>query len=105
MCHFIKLVLPAEADLEAVQRIAERYGRRLGANAEQRLNQALTADERGFFTNGNCDCGTMLAFKRLKQPADADEKETSRVRHAGWSETKLRRWREQKAAAATRKAA
>src|SRR3954469_4552503 len=98
MCHFIKLVLPTDADVEAVQRIAERYGRRLGANAEPRLSQVLTADERGFFTNGNCDCGTMLALKQLERPAQADEKETARLRHAGWSETKLRRWREQRAA-------
>jgi hypothetical protein len=88
MCHFINLVLPAQADVEVLQPIAKRYGRLLRPNAERRISRELTSDERAFFTNGNCDCGTMLAIKRGKNTAD-DGREVARRRGAGWSEARL----------------
>jgi hypothetical protein len=104
MCHFIKLVLPAQTDIETLQPIAERYSRRLGPDADDRIRRRLADNERAFFTNGNCDCGTMLARRRIKTLAAHEEREEARQRIAGWSETKQRRWKDQRAEVAARKA-
>jgi hypothetical protein len=96
--------LPAQADVEALRPIAKRHGRQLGPNAEPRIIRELLADERAFFTNGNCDCGTMLVLRRISKRAAHDEREEARHRAAGWSEAKLQRWRDQRAEVAARKA-
>lgn len=103
MCHFINLVLPAEADVEAVRQLAKRHGRLLERNPEPLIARALRLDERAYLTSRSCDCGTSLG-RQIRHDEHADDREVARLRGEGWSETKLRRWREQRLEGVARKA-
>jgi hypothetical protein len=46
----------------------------------------------------------MLVRRLAHGRAHSDEREVARLRDAGWSEAKLRRWRDQRAEVASRKA-
>jgi hypothetical protein len=57
-------------------------------------------------TRKMCDCGTSLASARQATPsAEPSEHDLAKLRMKGWSESRIRRWLEEKATAARRQAA
>lgn len=104
MCHFIKLILPAPADVPALRKIAMRHGRDLHPISEPRVDRELPPGDRAYLTLGRCDCGTGLANRKPKRREHDEDREVARHRRAGWSEAKIRRWREQRGEVAARKA-
>lgn len=104
MCDFINLVLPAQADIDALRLIVERHGRVLEPNSEPRVLRELGPDERAYLTTRICDCGTRLAARRGKSREHDEDRAAARLRRDGWSEAKLRRWREQRSEATVRRA-
>ncbi|MCM2334393.1 MAG: hypothetical protein NDI82_10650 [Anaeromyxobacteraceae bacterium] len=104
MCHFINIVLPARVDIEPLREIAKRHGRVLSPNTERLVCDVLGPDERAYLTSSMCDCGTQLAIRRSARREHDEDREVVRLRKAGWSETKIQRWREQRGTAAEQKA-
>ena len=103
MCDFINLVLPAQADIDALRLIVERHGRVLEPNPEARVARELGADERAYLTTRICDCGTRLAARRVRSREHDEDRAAARLRRDGWSEAKIRRWREQRSEAVVRR--
>jgi hypothetical protein len=104
MCHFIKLVLPAKADVSALRDIVKRHGRALEPVSAPRVDRELPTGDQAFLTTaGRCDCGTRLPNRRSKR-REHDEDREARLRREGWSEAKIQRWREQRGEDAARKA-
>ena len=103
MCDFINLVLPATADIDALRLIVERHGRVLEPNPEPCVVRELGADERAYLTTRLCDCGTKLAARPVKGREHDDDRAAARLRRDGWSEAKIRRWREQRSEATVRR--
>jgi hypothetical protein len=104
MCHFIKLVLPAQADVGALREVMQRHGRLLEPCCDPHLDGDLAPDERAFLTRGNCDCGTALVRPRGPRREHDEGREPAKLRRSGWSEAKIQRWRQQRAGVVTRKA-
>jgi hypothetical protein len=104
MCHFIKLVLPAQADVEALRDIMKRHGRVLEPISEALVDRELPPGDRAYLTTSQCDCGTGLANRRSKRREHDEDRDLARRRRSGWSEAKILRWREQRGAAVARKA-
>jgi hypothetical protein len=105
MCHFIKLVLPAQPDVSALRDIVKRHGRALEPISEARVDRELPTGDQAFLTTtGHCDCGTRLANRRLKRREHDQDREVARLRREGWSEAKIQRWREQRGEAVARRA-
>jgi hypothetical protein len=104
MCHFITAVLPESANLSALAGIAARHGRVLMPQRNPGVEDHLKPGERHFLTTeGFCDCGTTLGSQRrmestLERSQHQAENAESKLRHKGWSEAKIARWKEQKAA-------
>ncbi len=103
MCHYIKLVLPAQAGVEALREVVKRHGRLLEPSSEPHVEQVLRPDERAYLTGGNCDCGTGLVTRPAERGEHEDDREVAKLRRSGWSEAKIGRWREQRGADVTRK--
>ncbi len=104
MCHFIKLVLPSQADVPALRKIVKRHGRVLEPISEARVDRELAPGDQAFLTTGRCDCGTGLANRKSKRREHDEDREVARLRREGWSEAKIQRWREQRGEAVARKA-
>jgi hypothetical protein len=104
MCHFIKLVLPAQADIPALREIASRHGRVLNPISEPRVDHELPPGDHAYLaTTGHCDCETGLVnWKSMRREHDED-REVVRLRRDGWSEAKIQRWRSQRGEAVARK--
>jgi hypothetical protein len=103
MCDFINLVLPAQADIDTLRLVVEGHGRVLEPNPEPRVARELSAEERAYLTTRICDCGTKLAARRVRSREHDEDREAARLRRDGWSEAKIRRWREQRSEAIVRK--
>lgn len=103
MCHFITAVLPGSANLSALAEIASRHGRALKPQRNLSVEEHLKPGEHYFLTTqSHCDCGTTLgalrrADSKLERRKSAAEKQESKLRRKGWSEAKIKRWKEQKA--------
>lgn len=104
MCHFIKLVLPAQADVPALRDIVKRHGRVLEPISEPRVDRELPPGDKAYLTTIRCDCGTGLANRKSKRREHDEDREVVRLRREGWSEAKIQRWCEQRGEAVTRKA-
>jgi len=104
MCHFIKLVLSAQADVPALRDIVERHGRVLEPISEPRVDRELPPGDDAYLTTRRCDCGTGLANRKAKRREHDEDREVARLRREGWSEAKIQRWREQRGEAVARKA-
>lgn len=103
MCHFITAVLPGCANQSALAEIAARHGRALEPQRNPSVEEQLNPGEHYFLTTqGHCDCGTTLGalarsestHERRRSAAENDE---SKLRRKGWSDAKIKRWKEQKA--------
>lgn len=94
MCHFVTAVLPAASAIDAIDTIAQRYGRRFSPLPNPGIETQLEAGERYFLlTSGHCDCGTplgALASERRTRGPDF-ETQAQRLRTKGWSEAKIAR--------------
>lgn len=103
MCYYITAVLSPNADVAAVEQIAQGYGRRWEELAENGLKPALRSGERYYFTSRGCDCGTGVG--RLAPDPDYQEpdyrRQVARFRKKGWSDAKIRRWLDEKLAQRT----
>jgi hypothetical protein len=109
VCTFNTLLLPASTDLDAVNEVASAT---LHQTFEPQGNAAIEAavgdviaggppaggGARSYVKRGNCDCGSGLA--RVARPTDTDptDRELRKLRSDGWSEAKIRRWLDQRAA-------
>lgn len=102
MCHFITAVLPGSANHAALAEIAARHGRALKPQRNPSVEEHLKSGEHYFLTTqGHCDCGTALgalgrAESKLERRKSAADNEESKLRRKGWSEAKIKRWKEQK---------
>ncbi len=103
MCHFIKLVLPAQADVQALRDIVKRHGRVLEPISEARVDRELPAGDRAYLTTSRCDCGTGLVNRAANRREHDERRDLARLRRSGWSEAKIQRWREQRGEAVNRK--
>lgn len=103
MCYYITAVLPGSANLPALTDIAVRHGRALKPQQNPGIEAHLKPGEHYFLTTpGHCDCGTFLGSlardeSKVERQKNAADNEESKLRRKGWSETKLKRWKEQKA--------
>ena len=103
MCKFITAVLPADADVVALDALMRRFDRRLLAMADSGIRSHLRKNERYFLTTlGHCDCDTALGIDAPDDGAVAVEsapgdpgarwtKAADRLRRKGWSESKIAR--------------
>jgi hypothetical protein len=103
MCYFITAVLPRSANLPVLTDIAVRHGRALKPQRNPSIEEHLKPGEHYFLTTqDHCDCGTCLGAlsrdeSKIERQKNAADNEESKLRRKGWSETKLKRWKEQKA--------
>ncbi|WP_286392273.1 hypothetical protein [Pseudanabaena mucicola] len=103
MCYFITAVLPRSANLPVLTDIAIRHGRALKPQRNPSIEEHLEPGEHYFLTTqGHCDCGTFLGSlardeSKLERQKNTADNEELKLRRKGWSETKLKRWKEQKA--------
>lgn len=104
MCYFIKLVLPARADVPALREIVERHGRVLEPISEPRVDRELPPGDQAYLTTARCDCGTRLVNGKSNAREHDEDRDLARLRREGWSEAKIQRWREQRGDAARRRA-
>jgi hypothetical protein len=99
MCHYITATLPHAVDLSLVTQIFEAHQFGFDLISNPHVAQQIDARERHILTTRkHCDCGTALGS--LSHPEHAKvqsyERELKRFRKQGWSETKIKRWLEQK---------
>jgi len=104
MCHFVTAYVPKDANIVATEALFDqnKFGFKLldNPNVQKQLScpviQVLT-------TRSSCDCGTRLAsatqFVRDESP---NKRDIEKLRDKGWSESRIRRWLDEKAAAAER---
>ncbi len=105
MCHFIKLVLPAQADVAALREIVKRHGRVLEPISETRVDRVLSPGDKAYLTTAAyCDCGTMLARRNSTRREHDEDRAEARLRREGWSEAKIQRWRKQRGESVARRA-
>ena len=101
MCHFISAVLPGSADLSALAGVMAHHGRALKPQSNPALEAQLQPGEQLLLTTaGHCDCGTALGAlernaARLERRRRSSERKEASLRRRGWSEARIRRWREQ----------
>ena len=100
MCSFNTLLLPASANLDAVNAIArETLHQTFTAQGNEAIEKAVGQGARSYVKAGlHCDCGSGLA--RISRPRDSGptDRELRKLRADGWSETKIQRWLDQRAA-------
>lgn len=91
MCRFITALVHADADLAALQAIAQRHGRRLLPTSNPSIERECGPGLRYCLTTPeHCDCDTPLGARlreRTKDPVEAAQ----RMRRKGWSEAKIER--------------
>ncbi len=108
MCHFITAVLPASADMAALDIVMRRHGRQLKPLSNPSVEAYVGRDERYYFTTrGYCDCGTALGAaadnKRSRRETIDSNAQAQRLRARGWSEAKIARALAQSSEQAQRK--
>lgn len=91
MCRFITAAVSAQADLAALQAIAQRYGRRLLPTSNPNIERQLGPGLRYCLTTpAHCDCDTPLGW-RLRERAKDPTEAVQRMRRKGWSDAKIER--------------
>jgi hypothetical protein len=106
MCTFITTVLPPDADAARVRDLALGLGLGWHDLPNRRLQEQVEQGSKWFLaTRKMCDCGTGLGAAGLRWRSSQDDPaaEVPRLRTRGWSETKIRRWLDQKGAVAARR--
>lgn len=83
MCDYIALVVPTDADKDALESLVTRHklGRGLSGSA------VLFVEPQDY-----CHCGTWLGYLHATTRPAPNEREIARKRKAGWSPTKIKRW-------------
>jgi hypothetical protein len=106
VCYFVTAVLPGHAQLSRLEAIAPRHHRQFRLLSNASVEAQLRFGERYYLTTlAGCDCGTPLgALDRDRSQVRVNhDARTATLRARGWSETRVARWIEQKAADAERK--
>lgn len=98
MCLFITVLLPRKAQISKIGELAKKH--HFGwYNLSNQITKQLDGDYFYFCTtSGMCDCGTLLGSKCRISSGKNLEIEVARLKHKGWSDTKIARWVEQKSA-------
>ena len=107
MCHYITVYVPRDADVAAVKSVLDenKFGFRFLENPHVQ-GQIGTPVLQILTSRKMCDCGTRLASAH--QPISGrtpSEPDVTRQRKKGWSESRIRRWLEERANAAQRQEA
>jgi hypothetical protein len=95
MCHFLSLILPADADEGAVRRLVAGSGRIFERIDNGHLARQLAEGEHQFITTPVCDCGTPIGSAlRHRDQADPARRgrHVEKLRSRGWSQAKIDRW-------------
>lgn len=95
MCLFVTAVLPKEADVKLLTRIAAPF-RRTFSPLQSPVGRYLDDSEAYFLTtSGYCDCGTSFgsALKSDLSDHNEEDRKTASLRRLGWSEAKIERSR------------
>jgi hypothetical protein len=95
MCVTIQLVVPASDEALVSAALSNRmsfWGERIGKAPNGDLLLAVTAN------GGRCQCTTSLGSVQPPAPLDggADARKMAAMRRQGWSESKIKRWLEEK---------
>lgn len=101
MCHYITAVLPKDAPIDGFKELFHEHSRGFEPISNDHVQiQLRRGDVYVSTTRGMCDCGTCLGSEADSQssPASRIEREVEKLRSKGWSEAKIRRWRDQKQA-------
>ena len=98
MCYYVVAALPDQADVESISEIFDKHGRKL-ASAELAIDGPSIPDDRGLFytCQGPCDCDTPIGSRvNGRAQRGPSDRELSKLRKKGWSQTKIDRWIESK---------
>ncbi|MBC8143159.1 MAG: hypothetical protein H7Y38_17165 [Armatimonadetes bacterium] len=104
MCIFISVVVPATTPETELRTVMNEFLMGCRPCDDPVLTDRLAVGERAFYTTkGHCSCGTLLASQRnpaVQQAKDAAQIATdeAKKRKAGWSETRIMRWRQEREA-------
>jgi hypothetical protein len=83
MCEYIALVVPTDADKDALESLIARH----------KLGRGLTGSTFLLVEPQNkCHCGTWLGYLRASTRPAPNEREIARKGKAGWSDAKIKRW-------------
>jgi hypothetical protein len=98
VCLFITVLLPKKAHISKIGELAKQH--HFGwYNLSNQITKQLEGEYSYFCTtSGMCDCGTLLGSKCRTSSGKNLEIEVARLKHKGWSDTKIARWVEQKSA-------
>lgn len=104
MCHFVTPYFPKNANVAAVQTLFDenKFGFKQIENThvQKQLGEAVIQI---LTTRGICDCGTKLASIQPFVPnGSPSDRELIKLREKGWSESRIRRWLDEKAMATKR---
>jgi hypothetical protein len=100
MCYFVTAVVGGSVDLTRLNAIAKKYHRFFTPIENDSVEPYLRKNEVYFSTlprRAMCDCETSLGWlprqlAGMPKPARGNAK-IAKLRHKGWSETKIFRWR------------
>lgn len=97
MCHFVTLILTDPQKEEIYSRIVKSRHRELERYENSHISKFLRPGEFLAHPQGKfCDCGTALGSFHEVQPYRIPLKEIEKLRKRGWTETKIKRWLQEK---------
>jgi hypothetical protein len=105
MCHYITAVLPETVDIDKHRDLFKHYDRDFQPQENKWIEAKIDESARYYSTTKHrCDCGTVIGISNRGRP-DNDleskiEKEIVKLKRKGWSNNKIKRWREEKLKAA-----
>ncbi|MEM7370895.1 MAG: hypothetical protein AAF587_19930 [Bacteroidota bacterium] len=100
MCHYITAILPAHADLQAINAIGKSYGVSFSTLGNEHIERQLQSDQQYLWKESKfCDCGTSFGAFACYQHTHPDTslKDIKKLRKKGWSEAKIQKWLDNKA--------
>lgn len=99
MCTYISVTLPKSANLEACRGLFETSGLALDLMESSGAPGGVLSTENYYFTcAGHCDCGTSIGSACTEKHVTPDTHEDTirkSLRAKGWSETKIKRRRQE----------
>ena len=101
MCHYISATFSTNDRSPLVDSIAYEYSVGLKPYTNSTLSQHLFPDEQLYLTTtSHSDCGTALGIRKKldsvnSRSSAAHQKKLESIQKLGWTETKIRRWKEQ----------
>ena len=98
MCDLVYLVVATTLPAETVASVARAYNLR-GEPADERAVSKVLADERLYGTFKQCSCGTELGARVIDTSPPWTERDVRAHERAGWSASKIARWKAQREAA------